>query len=318
MARRPCLVATVSQCVLLISALLSQGRADEKGTSVEPSGDASFRRGQERVDRIRESLARKSLDELVADLKDDSGYYWPGYRSEQSHDQADFETILSNRLTWRILDILSTVPRSEALAKGICVQAHKEHRSAIEAILTAHESGVRIPADRRQSVLGTKFGLGAAIFVLAHFAGPDRVVEELQRMHECADRYRDRLQEHADRYSPSYRSATRVYWELDNVYQFNAIAFAAERNGALDPSRRQRIRDLLSALPSTSVVITHWDAKVSSYDIAHVVHRRPIDETGGTQTLKVYQFTPGMLYRDSSNQENDLVAALWKLCGKSE
>ena len=136
-------------------------------------------------------------------------------------------------------------------------------------------------------------------------------------MHDYAEDFRERVRQHPESYIPQFLDMTKVIWELDNLYQVNVIAFAAEKGATEDPSRRQKIRDLLSKLPTKSVLITNWNTKVSSYDVAHFIHGRPVDKEEGTETLVIYQWTSITLNRNQ-NQQDKIVDALWKIGGRSE
>ena len=155
-----------------------------------------------------------------------------------------------------------------------------------------------------QSLLGNRLGLGTAIFLLAHFADPSGPLEQLKRMHSYVKRFRERISREQDQFPPHYDEFAAITFELDRLFQVNVIALAVENNTTEKASQKQKVHALLSRLPTKIVVMTNWRAKVSSYDIAHVTHSRPIDKEHGTRTLVVYGW--GDLLFQGDNQEEVL------------
>jgi hypothetical protein len=314
--RRRILIVVLASSVILITLILARRaslfeRSTEKSDEVNaressperPSGEVSLEHVQARVDGVRSVLAQKSLDELVVQLNDNLGYMQPGYYSPRSLDHEDFEQILSNRLTSRLLDALEELPRDQARvqAESMCNRMHSECKATIERVLNYYENPGA--PENTQSMSGNRLGLGTAIFLLAHFSDADAVVRELQRMGGYTSRFRERVAQNRESYPPDVERLLPSFWDLDVLCQVNLIAFAVEKNAAEQPSRQSRVKEVLASIPTKTVVWTNWNARVSYYDIAHRTHMRPIDEEEGTQELVVYEWPADMLRKEEEQQE---------------
>jgi hypothetical protein len=324
--RRRILIVVLASSVILVTVILARRaslseRATEKGDAVNadessperPSGEVSLERVQARVDGVRSALAQKSLNELVVLLNDSLGYMRPGYYSPRRGDDEDFEQILSNRLTSRLLDALEELPRDEARvqAESMCNRMHRECEATIERVLNYYEDPGA--PQNTQSMSGNRLGLGTAIFLLAHFSDTDAVVRELQRMGGYTSRFRERVAQNGDSYPPTFEELVPTFWDLDVLCQINLIAFAVEKNAAQQPSRQSRVKEVLASIPTKTVLWTNWNARVSYYDVAHRTHGRPIDEEHGVRELVVYRWTADMLLKEEEQQE--ILAALLDLFG---
>ncbi len=278
-----------------------------------PSGEVSLEHVQARVDGVRSGLAQKSLDELVVLLNDNLGYMRPGYYSPRRGDDEDFEQILSNRLTSRLLDALKELPRDEARvdAESMCNRMHRECEATIERVLNHYENPGA--PENTQSMSGNRLGLGTAIFLLAHFSDTDAVVREVRRMGDCTNRFRERVARNRESYPPDFEKLVPLFWDLDVLCQINLIAFAVEKSAAEQPSRQSRVKEVLASVPTKTVVWTNWNARVSYYDIAHRTHGRPIDEEHGVEELIVYRWTADMLMKEEEQQE--ILTALLEIFG---
>lgn len=311
-ARRILVVAVLPQALLLALIVLPRRGAGQEVIGAPGSAYVPMRNCQARLEARIASLRNKSFEELLADLVNTDGYNWPGYFGEYPHGDKDFETVLTNRLTWRLLELLSSLPRSEAVARteALCKQMHEQCEAAKDAVIR-HDEDPKSPGPPF-NVDGTQYGLATAIFFRAHLVGPERIVREFERTRDFTDRIRQKVKRDPRSFShPFWNSFERV-WNLDKSFQINVLAIAAENGSGSDPTQRRRIKDLLSTLDKKTVPITRWDARVSHYDVLHRSFGWPIEEATVTQELVLYTWPIEMVIE--STKQDKVVSALWKIC----
>src|SRR5580704_5772112 len=109
-----------------------------------------------RIEEIRAIVAGESLEQLIDNLNEGSFFCFPGYLSPQKFVEDDFEPMLSNRRTLKLVSLLSQLPRDEARtqSKLICDRMYQEHTATIERVLASRRDP-NAPKNTK-SMMGTK------------------------------------------------------------------------------------------------------------------------------------------------------------------
>jgi hypothetical protein len=209
---------------------------------------------------IRAIVANESLDELVTNLYDDDIYIPPISGGKLSSFDVDLENVLRSPRTSKLVDLLSLLPREEALARSrtICDMTRKRWSETFDVVLTSYE---RPGAPKnKQSIYGVEGAYGTAIFTLAHFADLSEVVAEVRRCSDLQEQYTTRIQN--DRDVMPNGDVLRTMFCLDANFRINAIAFALKHGPGSDKSPNPAITDLLDGLPTQRVAYRRWDAPI--------------------------------------------------------
>ncbi len=260
------------------------------------------------LEEVRAIVAGESLEQLIDNLNEGQFFFIPGYQSPQKNAEDDFEPMLSNRRTLKLIALLSQLPRDEARgrSKMICDRMYQEHTATIERVL-ARRRDDSLPKSTK-SIVGTKLGLGAAIFALAHFAEPPTVIEEFRRLDEFAQKISKELGSGFD--------VMREYWlTLDGHFKISVILYSMNHCTPQDRIKQEKVAKLLDEFPRKKrVTMAGWNAEVNHYDHNHLFGEVPLDTSQGTETIEFYE-TDGTKGPNNKHGADNVVQELiqiWK------
>ncbi|HEV3137221.1 MAG TPA: hypothetical protein VGZ26_04940, partial [Pirellulales bacterium] len=139
---------------------------------------------------LRQTVASESFDELVKRLKVDERSIVAA--SSQMWRPEDFELVLFNPRTMKLVGLLAQLPRGQAQIRcqAVCDRLFLEWRETIGRQLGHDENPDTPPVT--QSIEGVRLGYGSAVFALAQMANPAEIVAELRRAREFESNVFDR------------------------------------------------------------------------------------------------------------------------------
>jgi hypothetical protein len=215
------------------------------------------------------------MDEVVAHLNGKDAFSESDLQTNILLGFTDFERILMDSRTCRLVELLGHLPREEGRVKSqaICDQMYEEFEATIERVLASYEDPTA--PKNHKSVITNKLALGAAIFAMAHFSGPEPVIRKVQRIDELARKARSRLQRNE---APSLPNCDLFsYMSIpDANFKVNVIAFAVNHGSPENRSRQSRVTGLLATIPTRGLwrethdglqklVIYDWDQYSTYY-----------------------------------------------------
>ena len=239
-------------------------RATQFPPPIPESRAERIHRSQSQVEIIRANIVKESLEAVIRNLGNHEDYFVPGYRTERGAAQIDFQQILSSRRTHKLVAILSELSREDSRikAKAICDLMYESHRSNVEQMVKHHENP-DVPKSGKSS-FGSKLGLGAAIFALAHFSEPSRVVEELGRMEDLAKSTVDRLK-HVPLPDGFPVLIGKTVVILDPCCQVNLIVYSIDHASPIDLALKNNVDEVLTDVPKRKVPLAKWPRQWNSW-----------------------------------------------------
>jgi hypothetical protein len=246
----------VSVAVLLcgLAADASRGLADDS-SPLSPQDEDLLE--------LRQTVASEPFDELVKRLKVDERSVVAF--SSQMWRPEDFELVLFNPRTMKLVGLLAQSPRGQAQirSQAVCDRLFLEWRETIERHLERDENP-DAPAIT-QSIEGVRLGYGSAVFALAQLANPAEIVAELRRAREFESNVFDRQLRTPEQY-PGSRRRFRSRAFLDNDYWINVLAYSFTRDRRKDDALDPRLAKLLGNVPQSTAKVAPWNARACAFD----------------------------------------------------
>lgn len=244
-------------------------------------------RHRERIQPVISSLRNESFDDLLRNLNLDEGYIPPVHLTYKKFPQIDTEVVYSNRRVLRLLSLLQDMPRAEAAEKCKAI-----FESAFSVFKDTSEAGLKMWQDpdapkNEQSMLGNKWALSASLILSSRFCDAETVLARI----EAVDKYNGDLTRRVEN-SPNLLpgrglclAALRSFHYLQPRVKFQALADAIIADKSIDDSE---IIEYLSKIPTKKILLTAWDAEVTSFEFPHRREGVPIDRSKGVTPLILY------------------------------
>ena len=290
-------------------------RATQFPPPVPESRTERIQRARSRLEVIRANIVKESLENVIQNLDNQEDYFVPGYRTERGGAQIDLQQILSSRRTHKLVAMLSELSREDARikAKAICDLMYESHRSNVEQMVKHHENPDAPKSGK--SLFGSKLGLGAAIFALAHFSEPSQIAAELRRMEDLAKPTVDRLKHLRSPLPdgfPVLIGKTLVI--LDLCCQVNLIVYSVDHAVPMNLDLKKNVDEALADVPKRQLPLAKWDAPATGYDILRWEMGVPLDPRDVKERIDFYDWSVSWTF-DSATQRAT-VFKLMELCGK--
>ncbi len=289
-------------------------RATQFPPPIPKSRSERIERVRSRVEVIRANIAKESLEAVVRNLGNQEDYFVPGYQTEVGGAQIDFQQILSSRRTHKLVAMLSELSRDDARikAKSICDLMYESHRSNVEQMVKHHEDA-DVPKSQK-SLFGSKLGLGAAIFALAHFSEPSRITAELRRMEDLAKPTVDRLKHVRNPLPDGFPvSIGKNLVLLDLCCQVNLLVYSVDHAVPMNLALKTSVNEALADVPKRKLPLAKWDAALTGYDILRWEMGVPLDPRDVKERIDFYDWSVSWTF-DTATQRAT-VFKLMELCG---
>jgi len=244
-------------------------------------------RHRERIQPVINNLRNESFDDLLRNLNLDEGYIPPVHLTYKKFPQIDTEVVYSNRRVLRLLSLLQDMPRAEAAEKCKAI-----FESAFSVFKDTAEAGLKMWQDpdapkNEQSMLGNKWALSASLILSSRFCDAETVLARI----EAVDQFNAELTRRFED-SPNLLPGSGIclmILELSHYLQprvkFQALADAIIADKSIDDSE---IIEYLSKIPTKKILLTPWDAEITSFDFVHRTLVAPIDKSKGVTPLILY------------------------------
>lgn len=255
-------------------------------------------RHRERIQSVINNLRNESFDDLIRNLNVEEGYIDECLLSHKKFPQVDIEVVHSSRRVLRLLNLLQDMPRAEAAEKceTIFESAFLVYKDTAEVRLRRWKDPDA--PKNEQSMLANKCGLSASLILSSRFCDAETVLARI----EAVDQFNAELTrrfEDSPNLSPG-RGLGLVILKLSHHLQprlkFQALADAIIADKGIDDSRKKEIVEYLSKIPSKEILLTAWDAEITSFEVPHRRDGVPIDRSKGV--------TPLILYSEDITQED--------------
>lgn len=234
----------------------------------------------------RTSILSEPLEKLIEQLQVEETYLSTGYQSERIGEQEDLDRVLSNPRTTQLIELLKATPDSAYMrAKSICTKMRERHSQAITRWLLSEED-TNAPKTN-EPLNGTKLGVGAAIFALAHFSQPSDVIEEFEKLDNSVQQSLDRMAARPNVFSEPLRTLTRNVCRLDNSFKVSILCFCARRTDDQMQPVKRTLDKALEGVGRSSVPLTKLDAKVTAYERSSGI---AIDPNDVIESVVVYRW----------------------------
>src|ERR1039458_295080 len=277
-------VATPALVMCIILVREGKGMPHESSNGMVPHSHP----GKERMVA---TLKVESLDQSIKLLIDDKEqYFFPFARSANiSEDlQDDLERMLSARRFAKVLQEIKKLPKSkgDAECESLFFRGFQIHTNVCRAIIrTATDPSFT----NHESILGTRMGMAAAMFIAADTARLD----VLQREFVTLDQWRTEIEPLAKQQDRRFVGRVYVPALSDHVItpdlhlQVNVLRIAALRSG-----NAKMLKDVDEAcasiqMKSKTFPLVAWNAKTTAYELAL---DSPLDTSKGITEYTFYDW----------------------------
>lgn len=247
-----------------------------------------------------ETLEGETLEQLVSGLKDAETYEFPGVRSMDFSPQNQFEWVFSSRRTLKLIAHLAKLSPKEARrqADAICEEMFAVHEAAVRRGMD-HREDPAAPKNT-QSLVSSQLGQCCALVFLARFSDAKTVLARLNHMAEFSAECAARVSR-SDAYPKFYLRNMDGYYEPDNAFRLDVLAYAIECDETISASTKESLREELAKLHEKKVALTAWDAEVTPYEMAFRIKGSGVNSSGETTTLIIHEWP--FEYDDAKQRE---------------
>lgn len=221
-------------------------------------------------------------------------YLIPGSRSSAYGRPPDLDRMLSNRRVIKVMQDIQALPEDERgqECNRLFSKALLAHTNACRTVIM-HEQNPSSPANR-QSMLSSKMGLSAALFITAELGRLDLLGKQLKTL----DEWNKEIEPLAYTPSPNPGHGTLLddaYIAPDYELQVNVMRLGVLRAGNTELLKQVDVELASIGMRTNTLQIVPWNAETTAFE----VFPNPLDTSKGVTTYTFYYWTGAYITRGS-------------------
>lgn len=268
---------------------------------------------RERASAMIRAIAREDLAELLENLRSEDYLLYPGIPNERAFAQTNFEELIANRRFIRVLDLLESMPRPEAVrtVRQFAEGSIPRQVETFERIWRSYEDPDA--PKNKVSMRGNQLAMCAALYLLGTYESTKSVLDQLTKIRESAKTLREDLKRR-ESLPEGLKHVMARFVEPDNAFVVSVLLDATQRDKSLMETQKNEIKSKAIGIFSVELDVTGWNADPGTYDFVYRFQGVPLDTSKGTRRFNVYQWTDE-LDNDRAKQ-SDVVAELLECADK--
>ena len=230
-------------------------------------------------------LAREDLTKSVAEVTgDEAQYLTPGYWPVDRTASIDLEMMLSNRRVIKLMQDIKNLPDDlrEVECRRLFAVSFQKHTNACRTVVL-HVLNPTSPKNE-QSMLSTKMGLSAALFITAEIGRLDILGEQFKTL----DQWCNEIEPLA--YVPHPRAGQTLenaWIAPDFRLQVNVLRLGVLRAGKEDTLSKVDLELVSIGMKTNYLSIVPWNAKTTEFEI---LPDSPLDTSKGLVKYQLYDW----------------------------
>lgn len=241
-----------------------------------------------RIDNTINLLRKESLELSMSRLAEDELYLYPDFHSFSNVEQVNLHTILANRRVVKVLQQSRSLDRKTRA--DICCKlldhTLRRHKNLIDIVISFYmKTG---SPENKDSITSSQLALGAALLIVADASPLPQVIGAVSKIEDVTRSVRQRLSQ-SPAVPPAVNNFLLFFAQPDDALIVSAIGHCVAKHYTADNSLSQAFSQSVVGVPTASIPVVGWDARLTGFDFPHLNESMPIDESRGVEQITVYR-----------------------------